>query len=144
MEILIYNEQQDLVIDEEKLKKIITLLLKKLDVNTDELSIHFVSKEKIADLHDQYFDDPTPTDCITFPLEGDATPYNILGEIFVCPKVAIEYSQDHAIDPHEETLLYVIHGILHLIGFDDIEEKDREQMRKKEKSCMDYIKELVI
>ena len=141
MNILIYNEQNDLVFDEKKLEKIVSSLLDHLKVQTDEVSINFVDVQRITELHGEYFDDPTPTDCITFPLEGDASHKHILGEIFVCPKVAIEYAIQNNLDPQEENLLYVVHGILHLLGYDDIEEKEREEMRKKEKSCMDYIKQ---
>lgn len=49
----------------------------------------------------------------------------LLGEIFICPQIAIEYDPKH---PHLETTLYIIHGILHLLGFNDIEKKERQKM----------------
>ena len=111
MDIILYNEQDSLQLDEENLKKKISKLIKKLQISTDEISFHFVDKEKITDLHGEFFNDPTPTDCITFPLESDEIGHHILGEVFVCTDVAIEYAKEHKINPQDEVLLYVIHGL---------------------------------
>ena len=105
----------------------------------DEITIHLVNKEKISELHAQYFSDPTPTDCISFPLnsiDDTSCGYLHLGEVFVCPEVAIEYATSHNIPPLQECILYTIHGILHLLGYDDIDEEDRQKMRKAEERCM--------
>lgn len=75
-----------------------------------------------------FFQDPTPTDCITFPFDQ-----KFLGEIFVCPKVAKEYDPKK---PHLETTLYIIHGILHLLGFNDIEKKERAKMALKQRHLL--------
>lgn len=143
MQIEIFNQQQDLLIDDKSVQQIVRFILVELKTKCDEVCIHFVDKEAICDLHKIYFNDPTPTDCISFPIDNSSqdTLYSILGEVFVCPKVAIEYAHDNGIDPYEETALYVIHGILHLLGYDDIEENDEEIMRKKEEWCMNRLKE---
>jgi probable rRNA maturation factor len=65
----------------------------------------------------------------------------VLGEVFVCPKTAIDFSEKHGKDVYEETSLYLVHGILHLLGYDDIDPKDRIKMRKKERYCMSFLKE---
>lgn len=132
--ITVFNYQKDLKISKSSVRALVEATLKYLSVCYEELSIYLISKKKISELHDEFFDDPNPTDCISFPLDEKH-----LGEIFVCPKVALEYSEEHDLNPLEETALYVIHGLLHLIGYDDVTEKDRRIMRKKEKSCMDYL-----
>jgi probable rRNA maturation factor len=101
------------------------------------VAIHFVSKKKICELHEMFFDDKTPTDCISIPIDDpeEDAPHSHLGEVFVCPKVAIEYGGD----PIQETMLYVIHGLLHLLGFDDITPKDRKAMRKEERKALRFI-----
>jgi len=134
--IRIYNHQKDLKIDKSLTKALVNSVLTHLKVNCDEVSIYFVNQKKITDLHEAFFDDPTPTDCISFPLDDKE-----LGEVFVCPAVAIQYASKKKLDPYDETALYVIHGLLHLIGFDDLEPKERRTMRKKEKSCMHHLKE---
>ncbi|MBS0615489.1 MAG: rRNA maturation RNase YbeY [Verrucomicrobia bacterium] len=119
MKISIFNRQKDLSISRSSVKKLVELVLEDRET---EVVIHFVGKKKISQLHDQFFDDPSPTDCITFPMGGD-----ILGEIFVCPQVAKEYDPRH---PYRETSLYVIHGLLHLLGYDDIQRSDRIKMQR--------------
>ena len=61
------------------------------------------------------------------------------GEIFVCPLAAIAYAKKQESRPYEETALYIVHGLLHLLGYDDLEEKAKKNMRKKEKSCMRHL-----
>lgn len=97
--------------------------------------MYLVSAKAITELHDEFFDDPTPTDCITFPLDDSH-----LGELFVCPRAAVEYARKHKLPPYEELTLYLVHGILHCIGYDDLTPNQRRAMRKKEKSCMQFLK----
>lgn len=107
------------------------------DAPSGELSIAFISKEEIARIHDQFMQDPSVTDVITFP--GDPED-GIAGEICVCPQVALDYSRAHESDFSEELSLYLIHGYLHLCGFDDIEDEDRASMRKAETIAMTTLK----
>ncbi len=137
----IYNSQKDLSLSLATVKLAVPFLLRELNISTDEVIIHFVSKTRIAKVHDQFFADPTPTDCISFPMdepskEPTQNKHHILGEIFVCPKVAMEYALQHRGDPYQETLLYVIHGLLHLIGYDDMDPVSRRKMRRMEKKCL--------
>lgn len=132
METIIVNEQDDLTIDTKSIPQIVQLVLKEEGVTTKELSINFVTKEAITKLHADYFDDPTPTDCITFPIDQE----ELLGDIFVCPRTAIEYVEEEGGEVYEEVTLYIVHGLLHLIGYDDIEEADRVEMRSAEERHM--------
>lgn len=133
MIINIFNEQDALGINPEKVQLIVANILEKEDCICDELSVHFVDTKTISDLHGKFFNDYSTTDCISFPLDDEEDPYyRVLGEIFVCPETAIQYAKDHQIDAYQETQLYIIHGILHLLGYDDIEEEDKRIMRIKE------------
>ncbi|MES2344729.1 MAG: rRNA maturation RNase YbeY [Chlamydiota bacterium] len=141
MNITFYNSQQALDVSYVFVQELAHSVFKTLEqVLPSELIIHLVDKETITKLHADFFNDPTPTDCISFPLDDldahDDTGYILLGEIFVCPEVAIEYACLNDKKPIEETALYIIHGILHLLGYDDIEEKDRLKMRSLEDLCM--------
>jgi probable rRNA maturation factor len=46
------------------------------------------------------------------------------------------------LDPYRETILYLVHGLLHLVGYNDLEPKDKAAMRRKEKSCMRKLDQL--
>ncbi len=139
LSIRISNTQKDLRISSAGLRALVEEVLKFTATSCREVSICFVSKRRIGQLHERFFSDPSPTDCISCPIDSE-----VLGEVFVCPKVAIEYARDHALDPYEETALYVIHGLLHLLGYDDLEPSEKRTMRKKEKQCMAHIKRLSI
>jgi len=97
-----------------------------------EIGLYFVGKKKITALHSEFFDDPTPTDCITFPYHDP----KFLGEIFVCPQVASEYVDKQGGKLYEEITLYVVHGFCHLLGYDDFAIEDRKKMRRAEKKKM--------
>ncbi|HEY5235470.1 MAG TPA: rRNA maturation RNase YbeY [Rhabdochlamydiaceae bacterium] len=109
-------------------RKLVMFFLQEKKVALQEVAIYFVGIRKITQLHAEHFNDPTPTDCITFPFDDQ-----LLGEIFVCPKAALDYNPKK---PYEETTLYIIHGLLHLLGYDDIDSKKRALMRREEKRLM--------
>ena len=115
-----------------------------LEISTDEIILHFVTEPKICLLHKDYFNDPSSTDCITFPIdapEDKKNMHHVLGEVFICPKTALAYSKRLGIDPYEELYRYVVHCILHLIGYDDIQPADRAKMKRKERACLKELKE---
>lgn len=141
MDVYISNRQEDLPLCRERIETLVKEVISSEGRHTDEVSVHFVSKEEISSLHDEFFDDPTPTDCISFPLDQDLdTPHHVLGEVIVCPKVACEYVDSEGGDPYEEASLYLIHGLLHLMGYRDKSEAEIEEMRKAEKRHMEYIR----
>ncbi|MCB1071895.1 MAG: rRNA maturation RNase YbeY [Chlamydiales bacterium] len=136
------NNQSALSINHEDVERLVKSFLKWKKVACDEVIIHFVKKDEICHLHKEHFQDPTPTDCISFPIDSpdEATSgYSILGEVFVCPEVAIEYVNENGGNPYLETSLYIIHGLLHLLGYDDQDDESRAIMRAQEKSAMLYL-----
>lgn len=137
------NEQEDLPLKEEIVQKIVAEVLAHEGENCHEVAINFVTTERICDLHNQFFDDPSPTDCISFPLDdADEVNYRVLGEIFVCPETAIKYATENQLDPYEETTLYIIHGLLHLMGYDDLAPEEIDEMRKAETKHLTHLKKL--
>ena len=105
----------------------------------DEITIHFVDTEHISALHLRFFNDASPTDCMSFPIDSpNEKGYCVLGEVFVCPKTALEYAKEHNRDPYRETTLYLVHSLLHLLGYEDkgILEVD---MRKAEDRHMKHL-----
>lgn len=136
--VCIANFCSNLQIDKSAVADLFEILDKQgsFDAPAGELSIAFVSKEEIARMHGEFMDDPTPTDVITFFGEPDV---DLAGEICVCPEVAQEYAAVNQLDFSRELTLYLVHGYLHLAGFDDIEDKHRTEMRKAEQIAMDLV-----
>lgn len=135
MKILVFNKQKDLPIKIPSVKRVVKEILSLEDQIFDEVAIYFVSSEEICRLHQEFFDDPSPTDCISFPMDSHDDPgHRILGEVFVCPKTAMNYleSKKNAPDVYQEMTLYVVHGLLHLLGYNDIKKADVLKMRKAE------------
>lgn len=139
MKIHVLNRQKDLPLSVSSVRKLVRSVILLRNVTCQEISIYFVSEAKITQLHGEFFNDPTSTDCISFPIDSET-----LGEVFVCPKVAMAYASKNHIDPYDETALYVIHGILHLLGDDDLSPIPRRKMRKNEKKCTTHYKALNI
>lgn len=130
---IITNSQRQFAISLPSVRSVLEYLFK--DRGVSEMAVHFVGKKKIIELHKTFFDDPTPTDCITFPHEE--TPF--LGEVFVCPEAAEEYIAEHGGSLEEEITLYVVHGYLHLLGYNDQTPEEQKEMRMQEKKWMNNL-----
>ena len=137
MKIRIFCTQKKIPLDFSSIEKTALALLKSEGIDA-ELILHFVGKKRICSLHEKFFSDPSLTDCITFPIDKEP-PIEILGEIFICPQVAKKVHSLHKTTLEEELTLYLVHGVLHLLGFDDIKESDQKKMRKKEQLCMQFL-----
>jgi len=86
-----------------------------------ELSLSFVTEDEITELHERYMDEPGPTDVLSFPMDEDG----LLGDVVVCPAVA---ARNNAGDLQGELRLLVAHGVLHLLGHDHEDERERAEM----------------
>ena len=140
--ITIYNTQKSLKLSKNRIKEVVRAIFESENITCDEIVLNFVDKRTISNLHKKYFDDPSPTDCISFPIDSpNEEGHVVLGEVFICPKTAIEYAENKNLNFYDETTLYIVHSILHLIGYNDITKKDKTIMRKKEKSIMNILKE---
>ena len=81
-----------------------------------ELSVSFVEATEIEDLHVRYMNEPGPTDVLSFPLgEVDENGRSVLGDVVIAPEVA---TRNNPTDPEGELRLLLVHGILHLLGYD--------------------------
>jgi probable rRNA maturation factor len=84
-----------------------------------ELSIAVVGRAAMRTLHRRFMDDDSPTDVLTFDLGTDARAGALAGEIVVCADVAAAEARRRQLAFAHETALYVVHGVLHLAGYDD-------------------------
>ena len=109
----------------------------KFPIGGGELSIAFVDDATIAKIHEAFMGDPSPTDVITFP--GDPS-MDSAGEIIVSVDHACERASELGEPFHLELSLYLIHGWLHLAGYDDRSEPDRAKMRAAEKEALALLK----
>jgi probable rRNA maturation factor len=98
-----------------------------------ELSLAFLTDPALAQLHDQFLADPSPTDVITFP--GDPAA-GLAGEICLSVDRALAESTRRRRPYARELTLYLVHGWLHLAGLDDLTPAGRRAMRRAERRLL--------
>jgi len=84
-----------------------------------EMSLVLVGDVAMSELHRRFMNDPSPTDVLTFPLDMDQRGRASSGEVYVCVPEARRRAKQHGTRVADEVLLYALHGMLHLCGFDD-------------------------
>jgi probable rRNA maturation factor len=97
-----------------------------------EMSLALVGDARMCKLHAQFMGIEGPTDVLTFPLDEDARGRVTAGEIVVCVPEALRRAKDHKERPERELLLYALHGMLHLCGYDDRTAADFRRMHRTE------------
>ena len=130
--------QVEMEIDRGRLRQAVREVLEGEGIRDAEVSVALVDNPTIHRLNKQYLDHDEPTDVLTFPLSGPGAK-TLAGELVVGAEVAKEQSAERGHDVLAEVALYVIHGLLHLCGQDDHEEKDARAMHDRERH---YLKKL--
>jgi probable rRNA maturation factor len=123
--VLVSDRQQD-VVDAPGLARLAADVLAAEGRGDAELSLSFVAEDEMADLHVRYMDEEGPTDVLSFPLDEDG----LLGDVVICPAVAARANPS---DPGAELRLLVVHGVLHLLGYDHEEDGERAAMWERQK-----------
>ncbi len=131
IEIELSDTQNQLRPDRALLKRLVHDVLKIQEVASASISLALVDNATIREINRRHLDHDWPTDVITFPLssEGDAT---LIGEIVVSAEMARDSAAEFGHDPWAELALYVVHGLLHLQGYDDLTEEAALEMRRRE------------
>ncbi|MBC8325765.1 MAG: rRNA maturation RNase YbeY [Verrucomicrobia subdivision 3 bacterium] len=100
-----------------------------LELDAYDLSILFVNETRMAQINKTYLQHEGPTDIITFDY---CTPTLLHGELVICPAVASEQAKKYRASLGREFARYIIHGVLHLQGFDDQTPSVRRKMKGEE------------
>jgi probable rRNA maturation factor len=121
-----------------------------------EMAVVFVDADTIADLNQQFLGADGPTDVLAFPLEEEIPvgrypdeggrgpgassdppePPLAIGDVVVCPEIAQRQANERGIDLVDELALLVVHGTLHLFGYDHAEPDDAERMQRRERELL--------
>ncbi|MFN6127366.1 MAG: rRNA maturation RNase YbeY [Planctomycetota bacterium] len=112
-------------------------IAKDFDWQAAQVSVAVVNDRTIQDVNRQYLNHDYPTDVISFNLSDDE---NILeGEVIVSWQTAKRVAQENGWTTSQEMLLYIIHGMLHIVGLDDATPAQSKRMRQKERHYMQAI-----
>ncbi len=109
---------------------------------TGEISITLVDAERIAELNERHLGGSGPTDVLSFPLDGlvteppgDGGPPVLVGDVVLCPEVAIAQAPPGPDGVASELDLLITHGVLHLLGYDHDTEDAALAMRSREEAA---------
>ena len=126
------DQQERVSLDRALVESLVVFVLRAEGYSRGGVEVAFVNDETIAQLHEQFMDIPGPTDVITFPMHDPEDPHSSLGEVVVSTDTAIRQAPEFGLDPVDESLLYVVHGVLHIAGYDDQEVEERDQMTARQ------------
>jgi probable rRNA maturation factor len=121
-----------------------------------EVSLLFVEEEAIAALNQQFLGKNGPTDVLSFPIEDEPAPpgrspdfggtgpgsqlepgpLTLLGDVVICPAVAVRHAAEHEGSYEDELALLVVHGLLHLLGMDHEDDAEAERMEELEQQLL--------
>jgi probable rRNA maturation factor len=118
-------------VDRRRMRQVVKQVLNDAGVATASVSVAIVDDTTIHRLNRQFLKHDYPTDALSFLLSrGEG---HLEGEIVVSAETARRVAVEIACDPAHELMLYVIHGALHLVGYDDTTEEAAATMREREK-----------
>lgn len=124
---VIVSNRQPRSVDETALAALAASTLVAEGYGRAELSLSFVDEHEMTELHERYMQEPGPTDVLSFPLDDDVDEggARLLGDVVVAPSVA---ARNNPADPDGEMRSLVVHGVLHVLGYDHEEDDARAAM----------------
>jgi probable rRNA maturation factor len=118
--------------NEDQIVDVAAFALDKMGIHPDsDLGITLVDEDEITKLHIEWMNLPGPTDVLSFPMD-ELKPFSasdgpgIIGDIVICPQFAAKQATKHSTE--DEISLLTVHGVLHLLGFDHVEEEEHKVM----------------
>jgi probable rRNA maturation factor len=130
--IAIASPQEFVAVDRGRMREVVRAVLAGEGVADAEVSLAFVDNPTIHTLNKRYLDHDEPTDVLSFPL-SEPRSGRLAGELVIGVEVAREQAAQRGHDVQAELALYVIHGLLHLCGYDDHDREDAAAMRRRER-----------
>lgn len=131
---------------EQTVRKVINKAAQLYGLDTAEVSVTLTNNEHIREINLSYRNKDAATDVISFALnEGeepeiiDGPEINMLGDIIISIERAMEQAEEYGHSLERELAFLTVHGMMHLLGYDHIEEEDRLEMRKEEEYVLGHL-----
>jgi probable rRNA maturation factor len=160
VEVFVADEQSEHPVDTMRWVKLARSVLHEEGVRGDaELSMLFVDEAAMADLNQRFTGKPGATDVLAFPIdeepsEGGRSPDSggtgpgfvppepadlpmLVGDVVICPAVAARNAPEHAGTYDDELALLIVHGILHLMGMDHVDDAEANEMEARERELLE-------
>jgi probable rRNA maturation factor len=149
-EVEIDDSQDVLKVDHEYLAEVVRQVLASERCTRATISVAIVDNQTIHDLNQRYLQHDFATDVLSFLLESELDPavlpipkgaprgtgLRIDGEIIVSAEMAKQVAVKYRWRPFDELMLYIVHGLLHLCGYDDLSPKEQSVMRQREREIL--------
>lgn len=138
MKVAVRNLQKRIPVNPKRITKTVLKVLSIEGIKkSGEIAVCFVDDPKIRELNLKYLGKNNPTDVIAFDIAGPQSPEKICADIVISTDRAISNAKIFKTSPLYELYLYVIHGVLHILGYDDRTAKQRQLMQNKEKEILE-------
>jgi len=121
---------ENIKIDKRIVHSIVSELQKMLSFRIDSLNVNFISSDLMIEINKKHLNHDYDTDILTFNYSGSNL--NLDGEIFISIMQAIDNSIKFNVNLDSELIRLIIHGILHLLGYDDQKSSDKKKMKIEE------------
>ena len=140
---IFFADEQSVPVDAEPLVGLAELVLAEQQIPHDaEMSVLLVTAEQITEYNERFMSKSGPTDVLSFPIvdlvPGERPrrmpngPPTAIGVVFICPEVVRANAETSGVRFEDEMALMVVHGILHLLGFDHQADDEAEIMESRE------------
>jgi probable rRNA maturation factor len=101
-----------------------------------EIAVYYVESNEMAAMNEKFLSHAGPTDVITFDYSNDEI---VHGEIIICPEEALKQAREFGSTPQMELVRYLVHGLLHLRGYDDRQAAKRLKMKRAEDKWVRWV-----
>lgn len=139
MQIQVSSRQKIQKINSWAIKRLLKSVVEFLDVDVDDISILLCDDQFLRPLNAQYFGRDVVTDVISFPMLEYSEMNVVSGELLISVERALAHSKEYKTEFPKELALYLIHGFLHLMGYEDSPDSERKIMKQEEHRVLDYI-----
>lgn len=147
MDISVENLQTKVLLNPPRIFKMTKTILHHEGVAQAVVAVVFVTRQRIQALNKKFLRRDYATDVLAFDFEGRAVsrrtgrrkPKALMGDIIISTDAAVKNAGIYGTSASRELALYVIHGILHLLGYDDRDPADIQRMRKREQELLEHL-----
>lgn len=148
MAVVITDEQEKIVIPEDwtgKIEQVAEICLREEEIDPKaEIGLMFVDNEQIREMNKTYRDKDSATDVLSFPMyEADEAIDDeeeiLLGDIVISLERAAEQAEEYGHSLEREIMYLLVHGLLHLAGYDHMEDDEKKEMRQREEELLTVI-----
>jgi len=143
LKVKIKNRQKKITINKKDIEQLASQILKIKGKRRAELSILFAGTKYIRSLNKKFRKVDAATDVLAFSMregKGAAFKPEILGDVVICPEIAQKSAKVYKTSVKGEIHLYLTHGILHLLGYDDSNSRNRSLMEREQVRILKTIK----